>query len=55
MREDELKNALERWSSTEVQAVLDNLLDDGKAQIVKRYDVRFWSAKDAYYQDVDQI
>ena len=49
MQNDELKNALERWSSTEVAAVLDNLITSGQAQIISRHGVRFWSSSTAYY------
>lgn len=53
MQNDELNHALERWSSTEVAAVLDNLLTSEQAQIITRYGVRFWSAKAAHYQDAN--
>jgi wyosine [tRNA(Phe)-imidazoG37] synthetase (radical SAM superfamily) len=49
MQNDELNHALERWSSTEVAAVLDNLLTSGQAQIISRHGVRFWSSSTAYY------
>jgi len=54
MREDELNNALERWSPIEVKTVLNNLLASGQVQIITRYGVRFWSAKSAHYQDISQ-
>ena len=54
MREDDLNNALEDWSSAEVEFVLDNLLLSGQAQIITRYGVRFWSGKGAYYQEENQ-
>ncbi len=49
MREDELVEALERWSPGDVAATLDALEKSGKAQSVERYGVRFWSASPSYY------
>ena len=54
MGEDELITTLTRWSSEKVHPVLENLLYSGKAQIITRYGTRFWSAKGAKYQDIDQ-
>ncbi len=54
MREDDLNYALKRWPSTELESVLDNLLSSGRAQIITRYGVRFWSGKGAYYQEENQ-
>ena len=54
MREDELIHALERWSSSDVKAVLDTLLTSKQAQVITRYGVRFWTGKNTFYQKVDQ-
>jgi wyosine [tRNA(Phe)-imidazoG37] synthetase (radical SAM superfamily) len=49
MREDELVETLKNVSPGEVTATLTELEKSGKAQVVERYDVRFWSASPAYY------
>lgn len=49
MRESELIDALTVWTSSAVQNTLDELKDSGKAQIVTRNGVHFWSASEAYY------
>ncbi len=49
MRDSELKKTLARWSPTEVTDALKTLMHSGKAQIVERYGVRFWSAAPAHY------
>ena len=51
MREDELIRALSGWSSEKVEAVLNELETSGKAQIVERLGVRFWSAAPSMYPD----
>ena len=49
MRDSELKETLARWSPAEINATLEFLINSGKAQIVERYGVRFWSAAPAHY------
>ena len=49
MRESELVEALEQWSPGEVRETLQALAESGRAQVVKREGVRFWSASEAYY------
>lgn len=49
MRDEELIETLQRWSPGEVAATLAELETSGKAQVVERYGVRFWSASPAYY------
>jgi wyosine [tRNA(Phe)-imidazoG37] synthetase (radical SAM superfamily) len=49
MREDELIHTLARWTPGDVSAALDALANSGKAQIVERYGVRFWSAAPSHY------
>ena len=51
MREDELVRALSGWSPEKVQAVLNELETSGRAQIVERLGVRFWSAAPSMYPD----
>lgn len=51
MQEDELVRTLERWSPSELESVLDDLIANGQAQVVTRYGVRFWSAGGAHYQN----
>ena len=49
LREEELVQALSRWSSADVSQTLKDLEDSGKAQVVERYGCRFWSAAPARY------
>ena len=49
MRESELIEALTQWSPGDVVETLNLLEKGGKAQIVMRYGVRFWSALPSYY------
>ncbi len=51
MREDELVQAMERWSPGEVDAALKDLESSGQAQVIERYGCRFWSAASAHYPD----
>ncbi len=51
MREDELIETLKQVSPGEVTGALMELEESGKAQVVERYGVRFWSASPAYYPD----
>ncbi|MCL4528486.1 MAG: radical SAM protein [Chloroflexi bacterium] len=51
MRQDELEKALSRWSPEKVNRALAELEADGRAQIVERLGVRFWSAAPAIYPD----
>jgi len=54
MREDELIRTLERWSSSEIKSVLDNLIIDGRAQVVTRYGVRFWCASTSFFPETSR-
>jgi wyosine [tRNA(Phe)-imidazoG37] synthetase (radical SAM superfamily) len=54
MRQDQLEQALEYWLPGQVGRVLGDLEASGKAQIVERYGVRFWSAAPAHYPDKDK-
>ena len=49
MRESELVETLKRWAPGKVFETLKELEKSGKAQIVERYGVRFWSALPAFY------
>ncbi len=49
MREDELIETLKHFSPSEVTATLTKLEKSGKAQVVERLGIRFWSASAAYY------
>lgn len=49
MRESELINTLEQWSPEDVRQILGALAESGRAQVVVREGVRFWSAAEAVY------
>lgn len=51
MREAELRHALERWSPGQVDEALAELAASGRAQVIERYGVRFWSAAASRYPD----
>lgn len=51
MRHEELIETLKAWAPHEVSQTLEDLLASGKAQIVIRNNVKYWSASDAYYPD----
>jgi hypothetical protein len=51
MNETDLIHTLERWSLGQVQESLQALQSSGRAQVVERYGVRFWSAAPARYPD----
>jgi hypothetical protein len=49
MQEEELCDALGRWSPDEVHRTLVILQDVQKAQVIERYGKRFWSAAGARF------
>jgi len=49
MRESELKETLARWTPGEVSLALEKLASSGKAQMVERYGIRFYSASPAHF------
>jgi len=49
MREDELQRTLDKWTSGQTDAALKQLASSGRAQVVERYGVRFWSATPAHF------
>jgi wyosine [tRNA(Phe)-imidazoG37] synthetase (radical SAM superfamily) len=51
MRQEELERTLDRWSPGQVRQTLAGLEASGRAQVVVRYGVRFWSAEPACYPD----
>jgi len=54
MRQEELERTLERWSPGRVRKVLVELEASGRAQVVERLGVLFWSAAPSHYPDEDQ-
>lgn len=54
MREDELIKTLAHASPGEVLAILEELEKSGKAQVVERLGIRFWSASPAHYPKGNQ-
>ena len=53
IRHDELVQLLGQWSSEQVSETLENLEASGRAQIVERNGIRFWSAASAHYPKTD--
>jgi wyosine [tRNA(Phe)-imidazoG37] synthetase (radical SAM superfamily) len=49
MRQDELEKTLAHWSTGQVSEALSELESSGRAQVVERYGVRFWSASPSHY------
>ncbi|MCJ7702014.1 MAG: hypothetical protein MUO62_10550 [Anaerolineales bacterium] len=49
MRQEELKSTLLNWSPDQLAEALSALEASGRAQVVERYRVRFWSALGAYF------
>jgi len=49
MRQMELEQTLTEWGKEDVGQALERLQASGRAQIVERYGVSFWSATESYY------
>lgn len=49
MREEELIRSLAHWTPGDISDTLEALADNGQAQVVERYGVRFWSASPAFF------
>jgi hypothetical protein len=49
MRQEELERALDRWFPGQVRQALLELESSGRAQVVERFGVRFWSAATSRY------
>ncbi|MBN1149301.1 MAG: radical SAM protein [Anaerolineales bacterium] len=54
MRQAEIERSLSRWTPGHVSQALADLEASGRAQVVERYGVRFWSAAPSYYPVEDQ-
>ena len=53
MKESQLLEALQQFPQEEIDKVLNMLTESGKAQIVKRYGERYWSASPAHYASTE--
>jgi wyosine [tRNA(Phe)-imidazoG37] synthetase (radical SAM superfamily) len=51
LREEELRQALAKWSPGQVEEALAELVASGRAQVIERYGTRFWSAAGSRYLD----
>ena len=51
MRHEELVRTLRHWAPEQVTAALNELEHSGRAQVVERYGVRFWSASPAFFPE----
>jgi hypothetical protein len=49
LREEELRQALAKWSLGQVEEALAELAASGRAQVIERYGTRFWSAAGSRY------
>jgi wyosine [tRNA(Phe)-imidazoG37] synthetase (radical SAM superfamily) len=49
MRQSELVQTLQEWGKEEISQALAILQASGRAQIVERYGIHFWSASSSYY------
>ena len=49
MRADQLERSLARWTPGQVREALAQLEADGRARVIERYGVRFWSTVGARY------
>jgi hypothetical protein len=54
MRQEELEQALARWAPGQVEGSLADLQASGRAQVVERFGVRFWSAAPSYFPKQSQ-
>ena len=54
MRQEELESTLEQWVPGQVGRVLAELETSGRAQVIVRFGVRFWSAAPSHYPDKAQ-
>ena len=55
MRQAELEQTLKEWGKAEVGQALEKLQTSGRAQLVERYGVRFWSAAKSYFPNKEQL
>ena len=49
MQESKIISTLKQWAPDEVNAILNNLQNSGKAQVVERYGKRFWISAQASF------
>lgn len=49
MKESELVETLAHWPKVDIMGTLDDLRQSGKAQVIVRYGIRFWSASAAHF------
>jgi len=54
MRQEELEHTISHWTPGKVRQVLADLNASGRAQIVERLGMRFWSASPSHYPDKTQ-
>jgi len=54
MRQSELEQTLQEWGKEEIKLALEKLQASGRAQIVERYGVCFWSAAISYFPDLEK-
>lgn len=54
MREDELLRTLEKWAPDQVKQTLNQLAKSGRARVIQRYGVRFWSGSGAKFPEPAQ-
>lgn len=52
LRQSELERTLERYFPGQTNQVLMDLMSCGRAQVVERHGVQFWSAAPSHYPDV---
>ena len=49
MRQEQIERSLTQWAPEQVEQSLVDLETSGRAQVVERYGIRFWSATPSYY------
>jgi len=54
MRQDELERTLAQWAPRKVSEALVTLQTSGRAQVVERYGIRFWSAAPSHFPKESQ-
>jgi hypothetical protein len=51
LRAEELERILAEWAPKQVEQALEQLESSGRAQVIERYGVQFWSAAPAHFPD----
>jgi wyosine [tRNA(Phe)-imidazoG37] synthetase (radical SAM superfamily) len=49
MQQEQIERTLTQWAPKQVEQSLVDLENSGRAQVVERYGIRFWSAGPSYY------